>query len=81
MNNYAVKATAQIIHSACPSPSSIGFIEHYIQQVVDDETQRLREEIENAYWEGYEDRTSFRQLESEDWNRSRAKQVAEGVVI
>jgi len=37
------------------------------------------EEVETAYREGYEDRTSFRQLESEDWNNSRAKRVAEGV--
>jgi hypothetical protein len=37
------------------------------------------EEVETAYREGYEDRTSFRQLESEDWNRSRAKRVAEGM--
>jgi len=42
------------------------------------EIERLRGEVEKAWREGYEDRTSFRQLESDDWTNSRAKRVAEG---
>ena len=55
-----------------------------IQQVTIDNQKaaiaQLRAEVEKAWREGYEDRTSFRQLESDDWNRSRAKQVAEGKI-
>jgi hypothetical protein len=56
------------------------FVDADFARTLERENTALRAEVEKAWREGYEDRTSFRQLESDDWNRSRAKQVAEGKI-
>jgi len=40
------KEAARIIHSACPWPSSEGFIEHYIQQAINSATDSANKSCE-----------------------------------